>query len=838
MERDRPHLLLRGQGVKEGYRRPPQAIEAKVVPRPLDPAAHGAALKAEYESVVEAASPELTAHRRGTYVVFESFPDVELALESLDPRVGKAHPELVAVRELQIAEATVTQATVYIPPGQSGYFLKRLDKYVESVETDSPRSRDLVERIQSIRMATLEQIWTDPTSQFPRTSEPVWWEVWLRRSDGHELERLHSFVRASDSIMGDWNLTVLDRIVVLVRATPDALSAALDVLDDLAELRRPRPRAEMVATESAIEQADWVAELQARTVPAGDSSPAVTLLDTGAHQAHPLLQASLAAEDCHACVPGWGVADHSGHGTEMAGVALFGDLGEALIAGHPIRLTNRLESVKLIPPVGATPEELYGAITADATSRVEIQAPNRKRVFSMAITVDLPPQDALHPEMQFGQPTSWSAAVDALAAGQDIDVSQAGSVALTSDGDRNGRLFVVAAGNIDEFDDDWLERCDLQPVEDPGQAWNALTVGAFTDLTIIDPNEGTFDGWTPLAPAGELSPSSRTSVGFERSWPPKPDVVLEGGNVARSPAGTDFDWPYSFQRLTTRRPSPGPRLLTVTRQTSAATAEAAHLAAGIMADYPEIWPETVRALIVHSAEWTPAMRARFEGARLRGARDSLRRRYGMGVPDLDRAVRSATDALTLVVEDTIRPFDGHGRMREMNLHEIPWPRDVLQDLGGVTVTMRVTLSYFVQPNPARRGWVRRYSYASHGLRFEVRRPTESTDDFRKRINKLALAEDESRPRSAATDAADWFFGPDLRGLGSIHSDTWTGTAADLADRGAVAIYPIGGWWKERPAMDRSEAGARYALVISINTPGQDVDIWTPVANLVGIPVHV
>ena len=344
--------------------------------------------------------------------------------------------------------------------------------------------------------------------------------------------------------------------------------------------------------------------------------------------------------------------------------------------------------------------------------------------------------------------------------------------------------------------------------------------------------------WTPLAPHGELSPYSRTSVAFNPAWPVKPDVLLEGGNVARSPNGTDFDWPYAYQRLTTKRPLPDPRLFTVTRQTSAATAQAAHLAASILAEYPNLWPETVRALIVHSAEWTPAMQAKLDAAAQRRPRDALRRRYGMGVADLVRATRSAADALTLVTEDVIHPFDGEGRMREMHLHKLPWPSQVLADLGGAEVRLRVTLSYFIEPNPGSRGWARRYSYASHGLRFDVRRATESNDQFRKRLNQLALAEEERRPPSHGSDASEWLFGPDYRVSGSLHTDIWQGTAADLAQRGAIAIYPVTGWWKQRPSHDRSERGARYALVVSIETPGQDVDIWTPVAQEVGIPIEI
>ncbi|WP_348952183.1 hypothetical protein [Amycolatopsis melonis] len=56
-----------------------------------------------------------------------------------------------------------------------------------------------------------------------------------------------------------------------------------------------------------------------------------------------------------------------------------------------------------------------------------------------------------------------------------------------------------------------------------------------------------------------------------------------------------------------------------------------------MAEYPALWPETVRALIVHSAEWTPAMKAQFPANKKKAPRIALHRRYGMGVPDLARA---------------------------------------------------------------------------------------------------------------------------------------------------------------------------------------------------------
>ncbi|MGH3827632.1 MAG: S8 family serine peptidase, partial [Pseudonocardiaceae bacterium] len=432
----------------------------------------------------------------------------------------------------------------------------------------------------------------------------------------------------------------------------------------------------------------------------------------------------------------------------------------------------------------------------------------------------------------FGQPSSWSAVLDALAAGLAVTTADDGLVFLSEAEDAAHRLFLVSAGNVRAWDDDHLARSDVEPVEDPAQAWNVLTVGAFTERDTMANAPPGFEGWTPLAPRGELSPFSRTSVACSRRWPAKPDVVLEGGNVARSPGGTDYDTPENLQLLTTNAPLRSSRLLTTAHATSAATAQAAALAASVMAEYPALWPETVRALIAHSAEWTPAMRARFATDRSKTHRIALQRRYGMGVPDLLRATRSATDALTLVAQYVIHPFNGR-TMGEIHFHALPWPTDILMELGEAQVRLRVTLSYFIEPNPASCGWRSRYSYASHGLRCDIRRATESDAAFQKRINQKALGEGERRPASA-DDTGEWFFGSNhQRAPGSLHSDIWTGNAADLAQRGTLAVFPVTGWWKEIPARRHGTSGARYSLVVSIETPQQDVDIWTPVAAQIG-----
>ena len=434
---------------------------------------------------------------------------------------------------------------------------------------------------------------------------------------------------------------------------------------------------------------------------------------------HPLLAPALAVGDLHTIEPAWGTDDFDGHGTEMAGLALAGNLTERLDGRDPVEVSHRLESVKLLPHGGAGGNDSrhHGLLTIEAVSRPEVTAPTRPRVFGMAVTA--------RDNRDRGQPSAWSATLDALAA----DVDGYGA---------QPRLLILSAGNINDSNawSQYPASNETDGVHDPAQAWNALTIGASTDLARITEEDA--GGYTLIAPAGGLSPFSTTSLTWQRHWPFKPDVVCEGGNAAID--AMSAVWMPSLSLLTTHH-RPADRVLTTTNATSAATALASRLAAQVMAVYPDLWPETIRAMIVHSAEWTEAMKRMFlppNGEPPKADYARLLQRCGFGVPDLDRALWSVSNSLNMVVQESLQPFKkdvgSRPAMRDMHLHDLPWPVDVLEDLGETQIEMRVTLSYFVEPNPSQRGVASRYRYASHCLRFDVKRSLESVDEFRGRIN--------------------------------------------------------------------------------------------------------
>jgi hypothetical protein len=144
--------------------------------------------------------------------------------------------------------------------------------------------------------------------------------------------------------------------------------------------------------------------------------------------------------------------------------------------------------------------------------------------------------------------------------------------------------------------------------------------------------------------------------------------------------------------------------------------------------------------------------------------ENLVRYCGFGVSDITRALHCAENNLTLVVQSSLQPYQktaGAPTMRDMNLHTIPWPKEVLRDLGETPVEMRVTLSYFIEPNPGERGWKKRHQYQSHGLRFDINLAEETKDQFRQFLNRAAREGEEDIHLITQRDGNRWLLGKSI-----------------------------------------------------------------------------
>lgn len=789
---------------------------------------HGNALLAQIQSLKPLAEEakrfqqaEALTSGLGLQVQFCSFPDIELAFEKLAREASGI--ELLNTK----AGDHHTYATVFVPDGKLDRFEQMIADYLADKKDKNGRPRDnkgLLNTIQAIRAAEIQALWTDDYQLLPSNQdEAFWWEAWLpvRNERAKVVEDFRTLARGMGLTLSTTTVDFPERTVILMFGSQRQLSHSVAALNCVAELRRAKETAEFFDALPIQEQYEWIQELQARlTFPEdADSVPRVCILDTGVNRGHPLLSPLMKTEDLYAVHPDWGVDDSEGHGTELAGLTAFGNLTIAMDSPQSVEVLHRLESVKLLRIRGdnAGTREHHAALFTDAIAQPEIVNPNRPRIFSSAVTTA--------DNRDRGRPSAWSAKIDALAA----------------DTDGNGafpRLIVLSAGNSTDINGllDYPYCCSTELIHDPGQAWNGLTVGAYTELDQIV--EADAQHYTPLAQKGGISPLTSTSATWEKAWPIKPDVVFEGGNVGYDKLGAAQI--TSLSLLTTGH-QPQQRLLTWTNATSAACALCARMAAQLMAAYPELRPDTIRALIVHSAEWTENMREMFLPAKPKVPTKNdylkLTQHCGFGVPNLERALWSAGNSLTLVAEDEIHPFRKKGsdiKTRDMKLHTLPWPKEELEALGDVPVEMRVTLSYFIEPNPSARGAQSKYHYASHRLRFDVRRSLEPIDDFIARIN----AASETGDKQGNAKDPDWLLGEKNRTKGSIHTDVWRGTAADLANRGFLAIYPANGWWRTRPKQRRYNLPAKYSLIVSISTPEVGVDLYAVVESVVKTTVEV
>ncbi len=814
------HLFPQRTGESSRYERPGGGGSGKPAVPERDREQHARMLTAKLDEIAPLASEVVDDRRKrgfddeGFVVAFEV--DAVPGFNPISFERSGNGPTLLSYKERDGRGI----ATVYVKSTkQLDFYRKKLARYEEK-ETGTP----LFAPTEDVRLATLRELWTDLSHREPPTDDRVYrWEVWLR--DDKPWPELAADIRRAGVEVSDKVLRFPNRIVATISATPSDLADAATSVPYFSEVRRVPPIVADIVEFPVREQQEWAESVVDRTwiLP---EAVRVCVLDTGVDAGHPLLEGLIAENGTWSYRPGW-TGDPHGHGTQMAGLAAYGmQLEEALESEQQVQLRHQIESAAIIRPGEPIPEDQWGVATQMAVDAIESMEPRAKRVFNLCIG---------GPKSTDGTPSAWSAAIDQLAAGTDSELS-------------GPRLFVVAAGNA-EIGREGYSHPDAnytEQVEDPSQAWNAISVGAFTQRDFIDERE--FPDWRLLASPDDLSPFSTTGLAWlaeetRGPRPSKPDLVVEGGNAARAPDGycSEVD---SLSLLTTQSREKVEGLFATTAMTSAAAALVSHMAAEIWVQYPDLRPETVRALLVHSARWTDTMRTHFP--ELAGKRERVRQLlhcFGYGVPSLERAIASAESATTLVIEDEIQPYtrerNEHEQWKEpgagyMRVHTLPWPDSALETVADCDAELRVTLSYFVEPNPALRSEEDRYTYPSHLLRFWVAKPGESLDEFSRRINKKARVGGGTYSPGGGADEWDLW---EEAVRGSIHSDCWRGSAADLLGRRFIAIVPVTGWWKTFKSQERWDSVAHYSLVVSLECSEQ-ASLYTEIANEIGVETEI
>jgi hypothetical protein len=682
-------------------------------------------------------------------------------------------------------DAGERSAVVYFPDADAKTLRRKLRQYGDpskTVASGAPRNNKLVAPIEQIRRPTLTDLaepW-DLESELESAGSGLWVELWAPGGTFGKAELRDAIQAAVQAFARDQGATqevarygAADHDIYLMYLSADAIRVLPNSLPAVTSIHEPsQARLERIARD-AVGQIISDDAIQAP----GPGAPTVAVLDSGVAEDHPLLERALVAPGV-SVVPGILSAQDGypqGHGTGMAGAAAYGELAAQIARGGPLLPRCRIANVRLW---SNDPAAFWASRTEEAVAEADAM-PADISTYLLCLSSGRRPPTAR---------TSWSFAVDRLAYN-----------------DGQGRLFCVAAGNVPVEADPLAYPATNQAAElhDPAQAVNALTVGGYTDLDALAIQHV---GLTPVARAGELSPNTTTGT---RNAPIKPDVLMEAGNAC--PDGTIANSGIEeLSVLTTSSRHAQGRYLESHDGTSVAAAALAGLACDVAAANQSRRPETIRALIVNSAKWPPALRC-----------------AGYGVPQREHAVASTSTRATLIHEGSMAPYSAAGKLDALHLLRLPLPHDELLALADASVSLAITLSYFIEPHETRMT-----RYAGAWLQWDLQRQAESEADFLARIN------DRDRDPEAPPDPTDswpWDIGVQARRRGSVQSDRLEIEAAALAGDLLVGVFPAGGWWKDH-LKDRAGRDVPYAIVITIDAGDADIDLYSLVSAR--LPVDV
>lgn len=401
--------------------------------------------------------------------------------------------------------------------------------------------------------------------------------------------------------------------------------------------------------------------------PEDEEGATIAVLDSGVISGHPLIEQAFG--EAISLVRGVDPNDETGHGTGVAGFALYGDVERCL---EQRRFVTRLRVLSGKVLTGRDDEYDRRLIASQVIDAVTYFCDELGcRIFNLSFGDALQPYDGRHVK-------GLAAVLDELARAKGI-------------------LFVVSGGNFpgtEEVPGDWREEYPgylftrEARIIDPAPALNALTVGSLARYD-QDRNAARWPqdvNRQPIARADQLSPFTRTGPGPNGAI--KPDLVEYGGNVAVD-LGTGgaprFNQPDpNISEIGVKHSFAGDRLFAPLIGTSFATPKITNLAGRLLCDYPDASANLLRALILLHATWPENAASLLERPEQPGFELGFYS-YGYGRPDADKTIYSLESCVTVVAEERI----GHD---QTHFFEIPLPEDFLT-LGRGERAIRVALAY-------------------------------------------------------------------------------------------------------------------------------------------------
>ncbi|RAU16905.1 peptidase S8 [Nitrincola tibetensis] len=527
----------------------------------------------------------------------------------------------------------------------------------------------------------------------------------------------------------------------------------------------------------------------------------ICILDSGIATNHPLIAPAMAESEDF--VGGDG-SDLNGHGTAVAGIALYGDLESCKASNYwrpeLLLFNGRVLNEHAEFDVNTIEKTLVDAVTYFVDE-------HQCRIFNLSLGNTNSPYDGRHIR-------GIAYVLDKLA--RDFNV-----------------LFIVSTGNFNGSNDPAVPRhswrdeypeyllAEQSVLIDPAPALNAITVGSLAR------HNATFDTQrypeiAHLAPANKNQPSPFTRHGPSVKGAIKPELVATGGNLA-SPMRTGQEHDAVMRGmgvLTCNSRFVGNTLFSEMSGTSFAAPYVTHLAGRLLNNYPRASANLLRALLVNHANlpseaetiFSEEMKHTYKAA---CSREASRDIAGYGVVDENELFRSSENVVVLIAEDEI----------ENNAHhffELPLPPEFLRTQRAAR-EIRVTLTYC----PAVR--TTRLDYVATKIHFRLVKD-ESLEAVQRHFNQHTQGETDTR-NDDATSNRD--ITAELRSKGTVQSSTWRMKQRNPNEKWFVVVTRQDRDWGEALSMEQED----YALVVTVtDRENEHAQLYTQIAQQIEIQV--
>lgn len=454
-----------------------------------------------------------------------------------------------------------------------------------------------------------------------------------------------------------------------------------------------------------------------------DDAPGIVVLDSGLATGHPLLKSAIG--DSQSFIDGKGSDDENGHGTMVAGKALYGDVAASIDAQQFIP-ELRLFSGRILDEYCESDEKLIEHQVDDAV-RYFVENYNCK-IFNLSYGDSNKPYTG--------------GRIRGLAVSLDL---------LTRE---LGVLFVVPTGNYSATDNPiaWKSSYPDMLLDnvllDPAPSVNSITVGSVAryDQTMnamrysSDPAEPSFAG------INQPSPFSRSGPGVKGAI--KPEFVAYGGNYAVDTRTNSLIHKLLGEVSLSNDFAAG-RMVAEDVGTSYSAPYIAHLAARILLVYPAANVNQIRALLAAHAVTPVEIDSLFPSNK-----EKVLLTSGYGVVDEEALFRSLDDDLTIFSHDALSNKSHH-------FYEIPIP-DEFWSSGKRLRQVSISLAHTPMVRTTR------LDYKTTRVSFQLVRASS--------LDKVSRYYSD-RPVEDASKQSEYSNGRNItlqkRSLGTLQASTWS-----------------------------------------------------------------